>query len=265
MTPSIRMHRMRITHSDVMTSSFRSHCRKLIPTSLALLMLALCALTARAQSTTHLAHAQSLVDQLRTQGEAGLFFDANGVEYNLYGASWADSYILETNPAYAHGMCNNFYVRLMIASYPGWSAKWAGFTNSSPNAAAIHDAIVSNLCHYVQIPNITDWVAGDVLAIKYYEDNISSGHIMILEGLKPTLYYRDGTIKWAVRVIDCSKGPHSQDTRVFPNYTSSGAGRGVLSVYSKNGGVTGYSWSQSAGSTIYAPGVHHLTAGRLTF
>lgn len=219
-----------------------------------------------AASTTHLVNAQTLVAQLRAQGEAGVFFDANGVEYNLYGAPWSSSYISWTVPASVHAVCSNFYIRLMMASYAGWTAKGVGFTSSSPNSAAIHDAIEAGACRYVKVANFADCQPGDVMAIKYFDDASSnSGHTMILEGATPNLTYADGSIRWSVKVVDCSSGPHSNDTRVFPSRTSSGAGSGFLYVYSRNGAVTGYSWKQTSGSTVYAPAVRHLTVGRLTF
>ncbi len=41
----------------------------------------LAAPAADAASTTHLVNAQTFVSQLRSQGEAGLFFDATGIGY----------------------------------------------------------------------------------------------------------------------------------------------------------------------------------------
>lgn len=228
--------------------------------------LSLALMTAEAASTTHLVNAQTLVAQLRTQGEAGLFFDPNGVEYNLYGASWSSSYISWTVPASVHAVCSNFYIRLMMASYTNWTAKGVGFTSTSPNSAAIHDAIEAGACKYVKVANFGDCQPGDVMAIKYFDDaSANSGHTMIFESATPTLTYADGSVRWSVKVIDCSSGPHSNDTRVFATRTSSGAGSGYLYVYTRNGTVTGYSWKQSNGSTVYAPAVRHLTVGRLTF
>ena len=221
--------------------------------------------TAPAQSVDHLNLAQDLVAQLRTQGENGEFFDGGGTEYNEYGASWSESFIDFGSPAYVHAVCSNFYIRLMMAAYPGWTAKSVGFAGSSPNAATIHDAIEANACQYVRVPTFAAWQPGDVIAIKYLDGSSSSGHVMVLEHATPVTTYRDGTIRWSVRVIDCSSGPHSQDTRVFPSYTSSGAGRGSMYIFTLNGAVTGYSWSQSSGSKIYAPAARHLTLGRLAF
>lgn len=223
------------------------------------------AAVAAAQSTDHLDLARDLVAQLRTQGEAGLFFDEHGVEYNRYGASWSDAFIAVDQPAYAHAVCSNFYIRLMMAAYPGWTAKGAGFPGASPNSATLHDAIEANACGYTHVPDFALAQPGDVLVIKYLDGGSNSGHTMLLDSATPAQVLANGTVRWSVKVIDCSSGVHSQDTRVFPGYTSTGVGSGFLNVYTFDGTVTGYSWSQSNGSKIYSPAARHLTVGRITF
>ncbi len=230
-----------------------------------LLASALQFVTLQAQSTLHLDHARTLVAQLRTQGEAGEFFDENGVEYNRYGASWSNSYIAWGDPSYVHAVCSNFYIRLMMDSYPGWTARGVGFTSSSPSSAVLHDAVEANACQYVHVTDFGAAQPGDLLAIKYLDGSASSGHTMILDSAEPSFVYGDGTVRWSVQVIDCSSGVHSQDTRVFPGYTSSGVGSGYMNVYTLNGQITGYSWSQSNSSKIYTPNLRHLTVGRLAF
>ncbi len=220
---------------------------------------------ATAQSTEHLDLARDLVAQLHAQGEAGLFFDENGVEYNQYGAAWSDSFIVLENPAYAHAVCSNFYVRLMMGAYPGWTAKGAGFASSSPNSATLPDAIEVNACGYARVADFAQAQPGDVLVIKYLEGGSNSGHTMLLDSATPAQVLANGTVRWSVKVIDCSSGVHSSDTRVFPGYTSTGVGSGYLNVYTLGGAITGYSWSQSNGSKIYGPSARHLTIGRITF
>lgn len=232
---------------------------------LGLLMVGLSSLVSVAQSTTHLTLARGLVAQLKSQGDAGLFFDANGVEYNKYGAAWADSFITWGNPAYVHAVCNNFYIRLMMDAYPGWTAKNAGFASSSPNSGVLHDAVEANVCGYNKVNDFSNWQAGDLLVVKYYDDSANSGHTMLLDDALTVSTAADGTVKWAVKVIDCSSGVHTSDSRVFPNYTSSGAGTGWMYVYTKNGQITAYSWSQTKGSKVYTPDLRHMTLGRQTF
>lgn len=223
------------------------------------------AAVAAAQSTEHLDLARDLVAQLRAQGEAGLFFDEQGVEYNRYGAAWSGSFITFGQPAYAHAVCSNFYIRLMMAAYPGWTAKGAGFAGSSPNSATLHDAIEAGACGYARVTDFAQAQPGDVLVIKYLDGGSNSGHTMLLDGATPAQVLANGTVRWSVKVIDCSSGVHSQDTRVFPGYTSTGVGSGYLNVYTFGGAITGYSWSQSNGSKIYGPAARHLTVGRITF
>lgn len=226
---------------------------------------AIAAPTAAAQSTVHLDNAIDLVAQMRVQGEAGIFFDEHGVEYNKYGSSWANSQVVLDNPAYVHAVCSNFYIRLMMASYPGWTARGAGFVSSSPTSATIHDAIEAEACLYSRVDDFSTAQPGDVLAIKYPNGGGSSGHTMILQSATPNLEYEDGTIRWSVQVIDCSSGVHTDDSRVFQGYTSSGVGSGSMYFYTLDGEITGYSWSQSQYSTIYAPQARHIAVGRLTF
>ncbi len=227
--------------------------------------LLLSASTAVAQSTDHLDNAINLVAQMRIQGEAGEFFDEHGVEYNKYGASWANSQVVLDDPAYVHAVCSNFYIRLMMQSYPGWTAKGVGFVSTSPNSATIHDAIQSNACLYSRVDDFTTAQPGDVLAIKYLDGGSSSGHTMILQSATADEVFEDGTVRWSVLVVDCSSGVHTNDSRVFPGYTSSGVGSGFMNFYTLDGEITGYSWSQSKYSKIYAPTARVIAVGRLTF
>lgn len=233
--------------------------------AIALAAITLTAPAALAQSTVHLDNARDLVAQLRAQGEAGQFVDGNGVPYNQYGASWANSLIVWDDPAYVHAVCSNFYIRLMMASYPGWTARGVGFVSSSPTSAVIHDAVEANACGYVRVDDFADAQPGDLMVVKYLSGGSSSGHTMILDEAVPSEVFQDGTVRWSVRVIDCSSGVHSQDTRVFPGQTTSGAGAGLINVYTLDGGITGYSWSQSVWSVVYTPAQRHLTVGRLAF
>lgn len=223
------------------------------------------AAVATAQSTERLDLARDLVAQLRAQGEAGQFFDQNGVEYNKYGASWSDSFIVLDNPTHARAVCSNFYIRLMMAAYPGWTAKGVGFAGSSPNSATLHDAIEARACGYARVNDFAEAQPGDVLVIKYLDGGSNSGHTMLLDNATPAQVLANGTARWSVKVIDCRSGVHPQDTRVFPGYTSTGVGGGYLNVYSFGGAITGYPLSQSNGSKIYAPTARHLTVGRITF
>jgi hypothetical protein len=218
-----------------------------------------------AQSTVHLDDARDLVAQMRAQGEAGLFFDENGVEYNQYGASWADSFIVLDNPAYAHAVCSNFYIRLMMGSYPGWTAQGVGFAGASPNSATIHDAIEVNARSYAHVTDFAQAQPGDVLVIKYLDGGSSPGHTMLLDCATPAQVLLNGTVRWSVKVIDCSSGVRTLDTRVFPGYPSTGVGSGYLNVYTFGGAITGYSSSQGNGSKIYGRSARHMTVGRITW
>jgi hypothetical protein len=231
----------------------------------ALAAISLAAGSALGQSTVHLDNARALTAQLRVQGEAGLFLDGQGVAYNEYGASWSSSYISWGIPASVHAVCSNFYIRLMMDSYPGWTSKGMGFTSASPTSAVLHDAVEAGACGYHRVEDFAAAQPGDLLVAKYLSGGSSSGHTMILDEAVPAQAYPDGTIRWSVRVIDCSSGVHSQDTRVFPGTTSSGVGSGLMNVYTLDGTIAGYSWSQSSKNVVYTPDLRHLTVGRLDF
>jgi hypothetical protein len=237
--------------------------KKIFLKHVAALLLATTAVAAYAQAPVHHVNAQNLVTNLRAQGEAGLFFDQNGVEYNKYGASWSSVKITYGYPAYAQAVCSNFVTRLLMDSYQGWTAKSVGFSSSSPNSAAFYDAVESNTKGFTKVTNFANWQPGDLMFAKYFDGSSNSGHTMLVNQAVAGAPAADGSIRWSVQVIDCSSGTHTNDTRVFANYKSSGVGMGWMYVYTNGAGqITAYSWSQSKGSTIYTPATRALTLGR---
>ncbi|AIE85671.1 hypothetical protein [Fimbriimonas ginsengisoli] len=224
---------------------------------------------AAASTPTHLAAADQLVTTLRTQGDNGIFTDATGTPLNRYGAAWADAYVFWGPTARAYAQCNNFMTLLLQNSYPGWTAKGAGFSSASPTAAMYHDAIEGNLYGFQKVSNFSNILPGDLLVAKYFDGSDNTGHVMLVRGAQAMGTDGAGVTTWQIEVIDCSKSNHSQDTRVFnlgPNTTfaTGGVGRGLMQVFTKNGAILAYTWSLANGSPVYYPAARHLTLGRLS-
>lgn len=224
--------------------------------------------TQTVDTPAHLTAANNVAAGLRSQGEKGEFKDANNVAYNQYGADFASAYIT-TSPKYkVNAVCANFVTLILQGSYPGWTPKGAGFNSTSPNPAMYHDAIENDQYGFEHVDEFEDIEAGDLLMAKYL-DGSGPGHAMIVRNV--ALLAEDTTTHermWSVQVIDCSKDTHSNDTREFTKtdgtkFATQGAGWGEMKVVTKDGDITGYSWSFRNGSTFYTPSVRHLTLGRL--
>jgi hypothetical protein len=233
--------------------------------TLAMATFALVASTAPVNTTpAHLQQADALVNALRTQGENGVFTDAQGNALNQYGASYANVVMVWGPTAKVNAVCANFITVLLENSYAGWTAKNAGFNSNSPNPAMYHDAIEANACGFEKVDEFEDIEAGDFLVSKYL-DGSSIGHAMIVRNAAMVTEDEEtGEKTWAVEIIDCSKDTHTNDSRVFLGKKTQGAGRGVMRVFTLDGEITGYSWSFSSGSIIYGPNTRHLTLGRLS-
>jgi len=219
----------------------------------------------------HLSAADSLVSKLRSQGEAGLFTTSTGTPLNHYGASWSSAYAIWNPTAMVDAQCSSFVTLVMQASYPGWTAKGAGFGTASPTAAMYHDAIETNTHGFAKVADFNDIMPGDFLMAKYYDDSASTGHAMIVRDAQEiAVDPNTGITTWAVQVIDCSKSGHSSDSRDFLQangtvISTNGAGRGTMCVMTQNGAIVAYAWSFNSGSTLYTPSVRHLTLGRLAY
>ncbi|HSI72081.1 MAG TPA: hypothetical protein VK934_02805 [Fimbriimonas sp.] len=230
--------------------------------SFALLLLASVSV-ASAAPTVHLENARSLVSHMRAQGELGMFFDQNNVEYNQYGANWANVVLDYHEPAYANAVCSSFLTRLLMDSYAGWTAKGKGFASASPTAAVYHEAVSASFGGFREVKVFENIKPGDILAAKYLDGSADTGHIMIVNDAIAGPPDAKGYIRWSVQVIDCSKSTHSTDTRGFPNYTSRGVGMGWMYIWTRWNKIVSYAWSQRNGSIVYTPEVRHLVLGRL--
>jgi len=220
-----------------------------------------------ASNTVHLNRAMLLVNNMRLQGEKGLFTAPNGKPLNQYGAAWPNAMVSIGSPARTYARCSSFVTLMMMISYPGWTAQNAGFGSASPTAAMYHDAFEASSNGFKKVPKFSLAHPGDLLAVKYSDPDDDTGHIMILVDAVAGAPDANGVTPWTVDVIDCSKSGHSQDTRNFSlgggtTIETNGAGSGKMLVFTKNDKIVGYAWSLLNGSTIYTPDVRHMTIGR---
>jgi hypothetical protein len=225
-----------------------------------------------AQSGTtpaHLAAADAIVTSLRAQGQKWEFHDASGNPYNFYGAEWPNAYAVWGPTAKVNARCASFVTLVMRKAYSGWTAKNAGFAGESPTAAMYYDAVETSTKGFTKVAQFEQVRPGDFLMAKYLDGSPETGHAMIVRSAAIADQNEGtGVTTWAVQVIDCSTSIHSNDTRKFSypmglSITTQGAGRGTMRVLTKNGKITGYSWSNSSDSKIYTPQVRALTLGRL--
>jgi hypothetical protein len=173
----------------------------------------------------------------------------------------------------SHADCSGFLNALLGRAY-GYGEDtfkaWLGARR--PLARHYHDAIVRQE-RFRRIGRLEDARPGDVLAIKYRPGDpttSNTGHVLLVveaprtrESTAPKV---PGTTQWEVVVIDQSRSGHGKaDTRRRPGGSfATGLGRGVLRVYTDNGGkVAGYSWSTEPGSRFRPQSDRHLVIGRL--
>ncbi len=169
-----------------------------------------------------------------------------------------------------HTKCATFLTQVFKQAY-GWNNSYlsATFGSTSPTAAKYHDLIETHPS-FEQLYSVYDIQAGDILAVKYPEEEESTGHVMLAHGpatlgaTKAPLV--EGTYQYDLEVIDSSKSGHGpNDTRKMVDGSwDSGAGIGVMRLYAdENGTITGYTWSRYSTSVYYPQSIRHLVVGRL--
>lgn len=207
-------------------------------------------------ATTHLNDANTLVSNLLVSKK------------NVYGSS--PSYILWNGTASeARTVCATFATQLFKHTYSFTDAYFTNwFGSTSPSAALYHDTI--NLQKgFQKIANVAQIQAGDVLAIKYFDNSGDTGHVMIAAGA-PQLRVASaplvsGSTQYQIDVIDSSKSYHGTSDTRYVSGQPGGAGKGTFRIYADaNGAITGYTWSLDKNSLFYAPAARDLVVGRLT-
>ena len=223
----------------------------------------------------------------------------NGYAHESQGGAlytlWADD--PNSNNLYSNQSDCSFFggTTLFKKSY-GWSdaglARWlcqGACPSARPQAFHYHDAILASN-HFTPVTNVNSVASGDLIALKYYDTNADTGHLMWVDAA-PALHCSScAPIEWSVPVIDSSSSYHGTgDTRYVGTSCSSdadcsanpyaacnqatlkcaytGVGRGILRLYADgSGAILGYSWSASSDSTRYlnsdSPLQRHIVVGR---
>lgn len=187
---------------------------------------------------------------------------------NVYGTD-PSSIVWNGTNSEARTVCATFVTLLLQHSYnwtPTTFSNWMG--SNSPNAALYHDTIVAQN-GFTRITNIANIQAGDILAVKYFDEgSTNSGHAMVAAGAPvartATAPLVDGTNQYELLIIDSSKSYHGNADTRFTSGVAGGVGRGTLRLYTNaNGTIVGYTWSTFSNSIYYTPNVRDLVVGRL--
>lgn len=128
---------------------------------------------------------------------------------------------------------------------------------------------------FVRISSIEKILPGDVIAMRYQVNpktkTQNTGHVLIADSVaflrQATPPIIPGTRQWEIDVIDSSKTGHgTQDTRFAYDRIHPGVGKGVLRLYTDEGGeLVGYTASTSPISLYYSQEARELYIGRLLF
>lgn len=126
---------------------------------------------------------------------------------------------------------------------------WKGY----PKAENYYESIAAGQ-GFVRRKGIGQVQPGDIFAAKYQNEK-DTGHVMIINALpqplnpsqKPQI---DGTLQWAVEVIDSSSAHWKGDTRYREDGgQQTGIGRGTIRLYTlPDGSLAGWAWSLGPGS-----------------
>ncbi|MCC2671314.1 MAG: hypothetical protein K0Q72_3785 [Armatimonadetes bacterium] len=178
-------------------------------------------------------------------------------------------------------VCAQFITRLIQKSYGRTDSDFFRCIGStSPYAKTYHDwfkssqTCSSKLAHQhvytVQVPRVSDFAPGDLVAIKNLTvASNSTGHMAMVSDTPLLLWEEAGVRAYTVSVIDSTQSPHDElDTRVTrPDgaVEDTGVGEGTMAVFadSQTDTVLGHCWSTDNGSTEYTQSQKSLVVGRL--
>jgi hypothetical protein len=188
----------------------------------------------------------------------------------------------------SHADCSGFLNELFKRAYGLSDDTFTDWWNTKrPLAKTYHRAILEGK-HFQRIEKIQDVEPGDVIAIKYADEDPenegnNTGHTLLVvakpQSRQATEKIVENTEQWAVAVIDqsCSghgaadTRHHKADKQTIPSRCTDGKdahglGEGVFRIYStKQGEVAGYTWSTWKGSHFHAQDGddgRHLVFGR---
>ncbi len=190
---------------------------------------------------------------------------------------WPGSGVTPSN----NTVCGQFITRLIQHSYGHTDSDFYRCIGSkSPFAKTYHDwflgaqTCTSKLAHkhlhFVTLGKVSQWTAGDFIAIKNLTVQTSNtGHMAMVAGSPVLLSEANGIRKYAVTVIDSSSDAHDlQDTRVTrpdAGGPDEGVGKGKMLIFADaaDDQVVGHCWSTDNGSTMYDQTQKSLVVGRL--
>jgi hypothetical protein len=180
---------------------------------------------------------------------------------------------IDFSPAHAaaHCVCSGFIALLIEHTYslsPERLKQWLG--TAHPGASDLYDAIASHR-NFNAVATIADIRPGDILAIRFLDDNKDTGHVVMIDQLPVAMPdsapLAPGLSQYSVAVIDSTGSGHgSDDTRWRgQNAFTGGVGRGTIRLYADaTGAIKGYTWSTSPHSKFCGAPTRPVIVGRLT-
>ena len=201
-------------------------------------------------------------------------------EYNIYTnyprwVRWKGDIL--TPHAEAHTDCTGFVGSVLERA--GCSIRRSPLISNARNTLPTIDDYFDSISHqkgFKRIDIITDILPGDIIVVKYNIGNSGvrktyPGHVMLADAVpvsrvKDTKPIIEGTKQWEITILDSTIGYHgTTDTRYRTTGTmQSGVGRGVLRLYTGEGGkVIGYSNSIHQKSVYYDNSNQPLVIGRV--
>jgi len=230
-------------------------------TAIATFALTFASVAAHAQATAHASLAYEIIRGIANQATKGVFTDADGISTNRYGANYPNNYFSvpdandPTSVYSVYGRCASFVTMMLKATY-NWDS---GSLGLSPFADEYYTSILNSTHAFTRRTNFSKAKYGDILA-SMYSNNGDTGHVMIFNSAKLLSY--DPVTKareYEVTVMDCSKDPHTNDTRTYFAQIPQGAGIGRIRVKTVNHLLTQWAWKVT--DSFYLPSDRPIVIG----
>jgi hypothetical protein len=170
-------------------------------------------------------------------------------------------------PAECHADCSGLVNWLLLDATgrpPAALELW--FRSKRPVARHYVDAIIAEK-YFRRIHRLKLCMPGDVVAMKYPQDNDNTGHVMLVaerpkkKTSSPPLV--EATEQWEVKIIDCTTSPHGSDSRKKEVGSRGGLGTGLFRIYTNaDGEPVGYTWGMGPKSEYRAMKERPIVIGR---